>query len=50
MSNCYLVSLAFFVKLAPMVLLLACVAWDYPMPCGKPISPTAHAYPAWLKA
>lgn len=35
MSNCYLVSLVFFIKLAPMVLFLACVAWDCPMPMGS---------------
>lgn len=39
MSNFQLVSLAFFVKLAPMVLLLACVAWGLFHAYGKAISP-----------
>lgn len=46
MSKCYLASLVFFVKLAPIVLLLACVAWDCPMPVGSQFPPTANAYPA----
>lgn len=33
-NDCYLVLLAFFVKLTPMVLLLACVALDCPTPTG----------------
>lgn len=39
LSNFHLVSLAFFVKLAPMVLLLACVACKCSHACGKAISP-----------
>lgn len=35
MSNFHLVSLAFFVKLAPMMLLLACVAWGCSMPMER---------------
>lgn len=39
LSNFHLVSLAFFVKLAPMVLLIACVACKCSHACEKAISP-----------